>query len=298
MQLNERRLGLQAVVAQTLNNYVCDTAGYGEFKWPCLSRICLGSSRAKEITRLIQARRGSSRRNSVSSGLRSSRVDCERQGAIPRLYAARQDISRLRHINVALEKVSLLSTTRTMGFFALTEIPQSPHTNTLLIHIVVPSAQELQHPQDDPTLQLLLPKSGPRLVEAERAAVLIWTGKRLLLAGISDILSRCMQYSQGTAMAEDEIQGAPHFVWRPHGDRRTHGDHSLVSIQLPQSSVACQQWIQARELDTENRTWDEALLERLGKLHERLLAGRLLPVERGIAYEPWGTVYDRVVPAA
>ena len=172
----------------------------------------------------------------------------------------------------------------------------SPHTNTLLIHVVVPSVQEFNFPTDDPTLELLLPKSGPRLAEAKHAAVLLWTGKRLLLAGLSDILSRCLQYSQGTALAEDEIPGAPYFVWQPHGDRRTHGEHSLVSIHLPQSSIACQQWIAARELDTENRTWDEAILERLGELHERLLAGEQLPVERGIAYEPWGTVYDRVVP--
>lgn len=42
LNLNERRLGLQAVVAQTLNNHVCDAGGYGEFKQPWLPRMSWG----------------------------------------------------------------------------------------------------------------------------------------------------------------------------------------------------------------------------------------------------------------
>jgi len=185
-----------------------------------------------------------------------------------------------------------------MSFVAPANIICSPHTNTLLLHIVVPGVQQLKSPTDDPTLELLLPTSGSRLEDSKHAAVLIWTGTRLLLAGVSDILSRCIQYTQSTAAAEDEIQGAPQFVWHAHKDRRTHGDHSLVSMHLRHSSTACQQWMAARELDIENHTWEEALLGRIGELHERLLAGEQLPAERGIAYEPWGTVYDRVVPVA
>lgn len=39
--LNERRVGLQAVVTQTLNNYICDNGIYGQYTRPERSALSM-----------------------------------------------------------------------------------------------------------------------------------------------------------------------------------------------------------------------------------------------------------------
>ena len=49
-------------------------------------------------------------------------------------------------------------------------------------------------------------------------------------------------------------------------------------------------------MDTSNVTWEQAIVQKLDSLHERIVKDQLRQEELGLAYEEWGHVYDRILP--
>lgn len=174
----------------------------------------------------------------------------------------------------------------------------SAHTDTLSIFLAMPvklSCNTTASEASGTCLRLALHLPGTRPAEClaihKHHVALIWTGSEILLESVSGLFAAASHGKSPTKSFwnQDEVLREP-FVWLS-----LDGATTKLSISLSLRSPACQHWMAKRRLS--GQTCEQAILGGLADLHLSLLTKERAGSDEGIAYEPWGAVYDRILPA-